>query len=344
MLKKYAKLYLNIIARHNSYNSKTYQTERLAHKRVCDGALGTLEALRKSILTRHDAAYRELKLAEAKSRASARVAVTPAASSTSVSSATTKHKPKTVAHAEKLKDRYALLRSSSRPELTTAPASKTPTAYSGILKKSVTSHSPHLRAPAAQIPQKIPKSAVHRPPAASGGMRHVLLPSNLMDTFMTKYARDNTARNVETCGVLCGRLENNVFRVSACLIPPQSGTANTTVTSGEEKMMRLQLEKNLITLGWIHTHPSQACFLSSVDLHTQFSYQVMLNEAVAIVMAPTDPRAKHGTFSLTSRGMKVIASCKKRGFHQHADPNSLYHRADHASFTREFNAVFYDLR
>jgi hypothetical protein len=26
---------------------------------------------------------------------------------------------------------------------------------------------------------------------------------------------------------------------------------------------------DLITLGWIHTHPSQKCFLSSIDLHTQ---------------------------------------------------------------------------
>lgn len=47
-----------------------------------------------------------------------------------------------------------------------------------------------------------------------------------------------------------------------------------------------QNEHDLITLGWIHTHPSQTAFLSSVDLHTHCAYQMMLSEAVAIVCAP----------------------------------------------------------
>ncbi|KNZ45183.1 uncharacterized protein VP01_83g1 [Puccinia sorghi] len=38
--------------------------------------------------------------------------------------------------------------------------------------------------------------------------------------------------------------------------------------------------------GQIHTHPTQTCFMSSVDLHTQLSYQLMLPEAVAIVCSP----------------------------------------------------------
>ena len=35
----------------------------------------------------------------------------------------------------------------------------------------------------------------------------------------------------------------------------------------------------MMTLGWIHTHPSQSCFLSSVDLHTHCGYQSILDEA-----------------------------------------------------------------
>lgn len=46
--------------------------------------------------------------------------------------------------------------------------------------------------------------------------------------------------------------------------------------------------QELYPLGWIHTHPTQTCFLSSIDVHTQCGYQTMLDEAVAIVMAPTD--------------------------------------------------------
>ena len=34
------------------------------------------------------------------------------------------------------------------------------------------------------------------------------------------------------------------------------------------------LSKNLIVIGWIHTHPSQDAFLSSVDMHMHCSYQV----------------------------------------------------------------------
>ena len=34
------------------------------------------------------------------------------------------------------------------------------------------------------------------------------------------------------------------------------------------------------------THPSQTSFMSSVDLHTHCSYQLMLEEAIAIVCAP----------------------------------------------------------
>ena len=36
--------------------------------------------------------------------------------------------------------------------------------------------------------------------------------------------------------------------------------------------------RELIVLGWIHTHPRQGCFLSSVDVHTHCSYQLMLPE------------------------------------------------------------------
>ena len=34
------------------------------------------------------------------------------------------------------------------------------------------------------------------------------------------------------------------------------------------------------------THPSQTAFMSSIDLHTHCGYQLMLPEAIAIVVAP----------------------------------------------------------
>ncbi|XLS51178.1 hypothetical protein HN51_011855, partial [Arachis hypogaea] len=69
------------------------------------------------------------------------------------------------------------------------------------------------------------------------------------------------------------------------------------------------------------THPTQSCFMSSIDVHTHYSYQIMLPEAVAIVMAPTDSSRKHGIFRLTSPGgMSVIRQCPQRGFHPHNPP------------------------
>ena len=37
----------------------------------------------------------------------------------------------------------------------------------------------------------------------------------------------------------------------------------------------MQDKRSLYPLGWIHTHPTQTCFLSSVDVHTQCGYQVL---------------------------------------------------------------------
>jgi STAM-binding protein len=59
----------------------------------------------------------------------------------------------------------------------------------------------------------------------------------------------------------------------------------------------------------IHTHPSQTAFLSSVDLHTQLSYQLMMPEAIAIVMAPKFNET--GFFVLTPNyGLDYIGNCR----------------------------------
>ena len=34
--------------------------------------------------------------------------------------------------------------------------------------------------------------------------------------------------------------------------------------------------QSLFPVGWIHTHPAFDCFLSSVDMHNQFGYQVRI--------------------------------------------------------------------
>jgi len=54
----------------------------------------------------------------------------------------------------------------------------------------------------------------------------------------------------------------------------------------------------------------------------------MLDEAIAIVMAPT-ARPSSGVFSLTSKGIQILGSCDRRGFHRHSDDEGLYGAARH---------------
>ncbi|CAI0626672.1 unnamed protein product [Linum tenue] len=115
----------------------------------------------------------------------------------------------------------------------------------------------------------------------------VHVPMNMMQDFL-RLARANTEKNLETCGVLAGALKNRVFHISMLIIPKQESTSDSCQTLNEEEIFDVQDKLSLFPLGWIHTHPTQTCFMSSVDLHTHYSYQIMLPEAIAIVMAPTD--------------------------------------------------------
>ncbi|XP_073053356.1 AMSH-like ubiquitin thioesterase 2 isoform X1 [Primulina eburnea] len=154
----------------------------------------------------------------------------------------------------------------------------------------------------------------------------------LMEDFL-RLAVQNTAMNLETCGVLAGSLRNRVFQVTTLIIPKQESTSYSCQTLNEEEIFEVQDNNSLFSLGWIHTHPTQTCFMSSVDLHTHFSYQVMLREAIAIVMAPTDKSSPHGIFHLSDpAGVGLIRNCEERGFHPHYEPEDgspIYERCSH---------------
>ncbi|WCJ21939.1 associated molecule with the SH3 domain of STAM 1 [Euphorbia peplus] len=144
--------------------------------------------------------------------------------------------------------------------------------------------------------------------------------TTMMENFM-KLAKSNTDRNLETCGILAGSLKNRKFYITALVIPKQESTSDSCQATNEEEIFEVQDKRSLFPLGWIHTHPTQSCFMSSIDVHTHYSYQIMLPEAVAIVMAPRDTSRKHGIFRLTTPGgMSVIRQCQQRGFHPHDPP------------------------
>jgi STAM-binding protein len=150
-------------------------------------------------------------------------------------------------------------------------------------------------------------------------LRTVFLPPNLRTHFL-KIASPDTRRNLETCGILCGTLVSNALFISTLLIPEQESTSDTCETVNESAIFDYCDSEDLIVLGWIHTHPTQTCFMSSRDLHTQCGYQVMLPESIAIVCAPSK-NPDWGVFRLTDPpGLKTVLNCTQKGlFHPHAE-------------------------
>ncbi|XP_065191336.1 STAM-binding protein-like [Sycon ciliatum] len=176
---------------------------------------------------------------------------------------------------------------------------------------------------------------------APNGYRWLRVPLDIPQKFL-QCAAANTQRNLEFCGILCGRLQRNVFSITHVIIPKQTSTADSCTMLNEEDLFDIQDQNSLITLGWIHTHPTQTSFLSSVDLHTQFSYQVMMDEAVAIVCAPRYNQT--GLYSLTTQGMRDIRQCKEKGFHPHSQQPPLFEDCAHTLVQSDLQSTFIDLR
>ena len=79
-------------------------------------------------------------------------------------------------------------------------------------------------------------------------------------------------------------------------------------------------------------HSTQSAFLSSIDQHTQFGYQQLLPEAVAVVCSPKFGYSKW--LRLTPSAMKVVGGCSMGGFHEHATRARLYEPALNIQFCK----------
>eukprot|EP00041_Stephanoeca_diplocostata_P014485 m.263947 g.263947 ORF g.263947 m.263947 type:complete len:459 (+) comp19715_c0_seq1:242-1618(+) len=149
-----------------------------------------------------------------------------------------------------------------------------------------------------------------------GGLRWVHLPKNLVKNFLG-FAQHNSDDNRETCGILAAEIKHNELYVSALLIPEQTGGPDSCDVQDDLPLFDYMQQKGYMNMGWIHTHPSQTAFLSSVDLHTHCQYQRMLKEAIAIVCSIKFDDDQ--IFHLTQYGLNVISGCHKAGFHPHSE-------------------------
>ena len=186
------------------------------------------------------------------------------------------------------------------------------------------------------------------------------LPARLRTAFAALSA-DSTAtppRGVETCAVLAGREEAPAaasaggFAVTHLILPQQSGGADACEMSpaGEDAVLAECLSAGVVTLGWIHSHPSQTAFLSAPDQHTHAGYQSLLPEAVAVVLAPRDAAtacaAGCAAFSLSEAGLALVLRCERRGHHPHNDApgEEAYGPARHVEWLAAAPLTVVDLR
>ena len=156
-------------------------------------------------------------------------------------------------------------------------------------------------------------------------LRSFTSPMNLEEAFLEASAA-NTGKSIESCALVCGDLSNDLVRATHLVFPRQSGTENTVEMIGDTAVDMCLIAEGLLELGWIHTHPTQTAFLSSIDMHTQFSYQQLLPEAVAVVCAPC---YGYKWLRLTSQGMKMMSDCPFRDFHDHVSKSKLWSSVEH---------------
>lgn len=209
--------------------------------------------------------------------------------------------------------------------------------------KNLSTSIPHIdRSSKPKLPETTSAAATTVPLSNKYGLRTVVSPHDLPQQFMVT-VKVNTDRNIETCGVLFGNLSQNKFVITHVLIPHQTGTPNSCNTTREEDLWEFQEHCDGICLGWIHTHPSQTAFLSSVDLHTHYPYQCLMTESVAIVCSGKFNEI--GYFMISpGQGMNEIGGCSKTGHHPHRTVPPLFESCDHVHVSTSHSIIIVDWR
>lgn len=79
-------------------------------------------------------------------------------------------------------------------------------------------------------------------------------PLEIVESFI-RLADANTKKFVETCAILAGNEKNGALIIDTLIIPQQKGAHDHCYMTDEIELFQTQIENNVMTLGWIHTHP-----------------------------------------------------------------------------------------
>ena len=77
---------------------------------------------------------------------------------------------------------------------------------------------------------------------------------NVISEFL-KIAHLNTSIKIETCAILAGKLEGGKYIITTLIVPRQEGEQDRCHMTDEMQLFEAQLAHDLITIGWIHSHP-----------------------------------------------------------------------------------------
>ncbi|WFD33679.1 multicatalytic endopeptidase [Malassezia cuniculi] len=114
--------------------------------------------------------------------------------------------------------------------------------------------------------------------------------SSLALLKMLKHGRAGVP--MEVMGLLLGTIvDDYTVSVVDVFAMPQSGTGVSVEAVDpvfQTKMLDMlkQTGRNEVVVGWYHSHPGFGCWLSSVDINTQQSFEQLNPRAVAIVVDP----------------------------------------------------------
>lgn len=138
--------------------------------------------------------------------------------------------------------------------------------------------------------------------AQMGGMGGQQGDTNLIDNSETVYISSlallkmlrhgRAGVPMEVMGLMLGEfVDDYTVRVVDVFAMPQSGTGVSVEAVDpvfQTKMMDMlrQTGRQETVVGWYHSHPGFGCWLSSVDINTQQSFEQLTPRAVAVVVDP----------------------------------------------------------
>ncbi|XP_066312248.1 uncharacterized protein [Miscanthus floridulus] len=87
--------------------------------------------------------------------------------------------------------------------------------------------------------------------STSSNLHDMQISVRLTDEFM-ELAKENTSKNLETCGILGASFRDGTYFVTMLIIPKQEGTAHSCQAVSEEEIHAVLSEQSLYPAGWIH--------------------------------------------------------------------------------------------